>query len=837
MARERTSTVRRRVVIACCTTAVGVGALLPAAASAALPAVAVDATTAQLTHGSHRGVTVTAGCDTGTLVGGGGYLRNASDPTTIPTNGLVLGGVAPSTGATPVDQGVADGTTDPGSWLTIANFTGASELGDQATSFALCATGGPTATVVRTAETIGANAAQQTAAPTRMTATCAPGTRLIGGAAMTRTPDQVSDGVTVGGSGNLKPLGNYPSDAAGNPALDGSRDATSWTAYGSAGITTPNDKVIAYALCATGTGADVPVEVARTDVDGPDAQTGSTPLWASATCPAGTRMLGGGYAVDQTVGAVGGLQPQQGYHMRGSFPAADTGGRTEVALGATDPATWTALVQAGGQNLAVGSHMTIRGFAMCAGEPAPPEAAALSLDLEATPTPAVVGEPLTYALTVDNDGPATATVVVATTTLPANATYVSADATVGTCDHAAGTVTCELGELEDGAQASATIVVLPTSTTALEANAVVDATTPGAGATKSLTTPVNAAERAATHLTVTTADATLGGALGAQVTLSGGNAPTGTVVFTLHGPGDDACASPLATSNAVVDGNGTYAAAPHLVTTAGRYRWVARYDGDAANAPAGPSACGNAAATAAVKAAPALTVVAEGGTTVGSALSGVATLDGAVLASGSIAFDLYGPGDDACAVPLASTSVPVFGNGAYRSPSHVTTVPGTYRWVARYDGNDLTRPTGTACTESSAAITVAASQPGPQDGTPVRQKPAPAAPKALELGRPKANRRGRITLRLRTRSAGRLTVVATTRVTVRGKSRTVRYGARTVTVRSAGRPLLAVTPSRAAKGLRQRHARLPVTLKVTFTPRSGKKVVRTVRLTVNGPKR
>ncbi|MGH3769687.1 MAG: hypothetical protein ACRDTX_31840, partial [Pseudonocardiaceae bacterium] len=44
----------------------------------------------------HR-VTRTASCPTGTLVGGGGYLRNVADPATLPTNGLVLGGTNPST--------------------------------------------------------------------------------------------------------------------------------------------------------------------------------------------------------------------------------------------------------------------------------------------------------------------------------------------------------------------------------------------------------------------------------------------------------------------------------------------------------------------------------------------------------------------------------------------------------------------------------------------------------------------------------------------------------------------------------------------------------------------
>jgi hypothetical protein len=183
---------------------------------------------------------------------------------------------------------------------------------------------------------------------------------------VTSTPDQVNDGVTVGNNGNLKPMAGYPSSATGAAAADGSTTATSWSAYGSAGITSAGDKVSAYALCSTDP-ATPPVAVARVDVAGPDGQTGSTVTVASASCPAGTRLFGGGYSVDESVGGTGGLQPQQGYHMRGSYPSSS--GTTEVANGAVNPTTWTALLQAGGQNLPAGSHMNLHGYAMCATPP------------------------------------------------------------------------------------------------------------------------------------------------------------------------------------------------------------------------------------------------------------------------------------------------------------------------------------------------------------------------------------------------------------------------------------------------------------------------------------
>ena len=80
-----------------------------------------------------------------------------------------------------------------------------------------------------------------------------------------------------------------------------------------------------------------------------------------------------------------------------------------------------------------------------------------------TPDPVQVGEPLTYTLAVQNLGAAMATGVVATDTLPAGVTFVSATSTQGTCTQAGVTVTCAVGSLPGLAQATITIVVIPQS--------------------------------------------------------------------------------------------------------------------------------------------------------------------------------------------------------------------------------------------------------------------------------------------------------------------------------------------------------------------------------------
>ncbi len=66
---------------------------------------------------------------------------------------------------------------------------------------------------------------------------------------------------------------------------------------------------------------------------------------------------------------------------------------------------------------------------------------------------------ITYQISVDNNGPATAENVVVSDTLPATVNYVSASATTGTCVEAAGVVTCSLGDMAAGDTVVITVVV------------------------------------------------------------------------------------------------------------------------------------------------------------------------------------------------------------------------------------------------------------------------------------------------------------------------------------------------------------------------------------------
>ena len=89
-----------------------------------------------------------------------------------------------------------------------------------------------------------------------------------------------------------------------------------------------------------------------------------------------------------------------------------------------------------------------------------PSTANLGITQSDLPDPVRAGDSLTYTIVVTNHGPAQATNVTISDTLPANATYVSATPEQGNCSQP-GNVVCDLGTLNSGSAVHVTILVTP----------------------------------------------------------------------------------------------------------------------------------------------------------------------------------------------------------------------------------------------------------------------------------------------------------------------------------------------------------------------------------------
>jgi len=104
-----------------------------------------------------------------------------------------------------------------------------------------------------------------------------------------------------------------------------------------------------------------------------------------------------------------------------------------------------------------------------------PTSVDLSVTKTASPNPAQVGVALSYRIVATNSGPANATNVVVTDTLPAGVAFASSSSTQGVCN-GTGPVNCVLGSLSAGSSAIVTIVVTPSAQGQLVNTATISAT-------------------------------------------------------------------------------------------------------------------------------------------------------------------------------------------------------------------------------------------------------------------------------------------------------------------------------------------------------------------------
>ncbi len=112
-------------------------------------------------------------------------------------------------------------------------------------------------------------------------------------------------------------------------------------------------------------------------------------------------------------------------------------------------------------------------------------------------------------------------------------------------------------------------------------------------------------------------------------------------------------------------------------------------------------------AGAAGKAGPTIDTTPSGAVPVGGTVSDSATVIGGASPTGSVRFDLFGPGDPTCSAPIATRTGTLTGSSA-ASGGVTVGAPGTYRWVATYSGDasnaPATSPCGSETVEVSAQI-------------------------------------------------------------------------------------------------------------------------------------
>lgn len=152
-------------------------------------------------------------------------------------------------------------------------------------------------------------------------------------------------------------------------------------------------------------------------------------------------------------------------------------------------------------------------------------------DLSITKTdsrdPVLVNSQFQYSLQINNLGPSPATNVVVTDSLPAQLSFVSATPTQGSCSFSSPTVTCQLGTLSPGANATVVITVTGSTPVTVNNTATVSATEPDSNSSNnssSQSTKISASP-SISGLVKDLANAPVSGVL---MTLSGGQSATTT---------------------------------------------------------------------------------------------------------------------------------------------------------------------------------------------------------------------------------------------------------------------------------------------------------------------
>ncbi|MEU8279720.1 vWA domain-containing protein [Microbispora bryophytorum] len=104
------------------------------------------------------------------------------------------------------------------------------------------------------------------------------------------------------------------------------------------------------------------------------------------------------------------------------------------------------------------------------------------------------------------------------------------------------------------------------------------------------------------------------------------------------------------------------------------------------------------------KVTPSIATTPSGQVPAGGNVSDTATLSGGFHPTGTVEFQLFGPGDTDCATPIATRTGTVSGGGTAASGDIPAGGVGTYRWVASYSGDDANNPVTSECGDEEVEV-------------------------------------------------------------------------------------------------------------------------------------
>ena len=186
---------------------------------------------------------------------------------------------------------------------------------------------------------------------------------------------------------------------------------------------------------------------------------------------------------------------------------------------------------------------------------------------------------------------------------------------------------------------------------------------------------------------------------------------TGTVTFTAYGPGAGCTTQAYTTTVPFVSGQTNYGPVSFTPDTAGVYHWIASYSGDAKNLGS-TGACLAAGENDTVQqVTPSISTQASADVTVGAGISDTATVTGGHSPTGTVTFVLYGPDDATCATPIFTSANRPLSGGSATSASFTTTMVGTYRWIATYNGDANNESVSGSCNDANESVVVIKTKP------------------------------------------------------------------------------------------------------------------------------